>query len=284
MVTAVYKLQKVGTDAEVFLRSIKTNRPHPAIGMLGGTKLMPLPIESLGAGFFIQEDNVMPEFNIPACDNAQEFSDNIGKVHSWLTDKMSARGYRLDIVPSMFFTMGQLKHPQAQEVGCEPDYCVWTRMPNESPKMNPVMEKLRTASAHIHVSFLVNDELPADIMAREAVVKAMDITIGLPSLVLDEDKTRRQLYGKAGAFRPKPYGIEHRVASNFWIRTPELRRWAFRGVQDAINLCNQDKGKYLRDICRQYGAHLRSYINNGDGPRAEKLLLKLELGGRLNAS
>lgn len=270
--TLEYKLLQVGTDAEVFLSNAKTGKPFPVIGMLGGTKLCPLPVEELGKGFFIQEDNVMPEFNIPACSNAEDFVDSIGKMQSWLTAKMSAKGYNLAIVPSMVFRASQLENPQAQEVGCEPDFNVWTRKANPSPKLNPAMRTMRTAAAHIHVSFLVNDKAPEDIFQREAVVKALDLTVGLPSVILDMDKRRRELYGKAGAFRMKDYGIEHRVASNFWIRSPALQRWAFTGVQRAIELANRDKGSWLRNNCQNYGNHIQQAINEGQSGLAIELM------------
>lgn len=279
-----YELLKVGTDAEVFLVSNKTKKPHPVIGLLGGTKHDPLPISELGKGFFIQEDNVMPEFNIPASVTADEFVTNIGRVRSWLEGQMSVKGYSLAIVPSMIFTTKQLDHPQAQEVGCEPDFNVWTQSVNESPKMRPEMKTMRTAAAHIHVSFNVNGKPPKDVYQREAVVKALDLTIGLPSVVLDTDKRRRVLYGKAGAFRMKDYGIEHRVASNFWIRTPELQRWAFEGVQLAIELVNRTGGKWLRDYCNAYRDQIQEAINTGNVVSASNWLHELQLTNRLNVS
>ena len=46
----------------------------------------------------------------------------------------------------------------------------------------------------------------------------MDYTLGLDSLLLDSDTRRRSMYGRAGSFRFKEYGIEYRTLSNFWIK------------------------------------------------------------------
>ena len=62
------------------------------------------------------------------------------------------------------------------------------------------------------------------------VVKLMDLFIGVPSVVLDTSpgsEERRELYGKMGAMRPKPYGLEYRVLSNFWVFDKELIKWVF---------------------------------------------------------
>ncbi|OYV41139.1 MAG: hypothetical protein B7Z80_02685 [Rhodospirillales bacterium 20-64-7] len=59
----------------------------------------------------------------------------------------------------------------------------------------------------------------------------MDYFLGIHSLLWDKDGTRRKLYGKAGAFRPKPYGMEYRVLSNRWLDSPDLTRWVYNTVQ-----------------------------------------------------
>jgi hypothetical protein len=55
-----------------------------------------------------------------------------------------------------------------------------------------------------------------------AIVRELDYYLGLPSLKWDTDGRRRKLYGKAGAFRPKPYGLEYRVLSNKWLSDEKL--------------------------------------------------------------
>ncbi len=47
----------------------------------------------------------------------------------------------------------------------------------------------------------------------------MDLFIGITSLFLDDDNLRRSMYGKAGCFRNKSFGVEYRVVRNFWITT-----------------------------------------------------------------
>lgn len=275
----LYTLLAVGTDAEVFLT--RGSLPYPAIGLLGGTKLEPKPIPGLGKGFAIQEDNVMPEFNIPASKNKKIFSDNIGTVLEWLTSGMAEKGFDVLIAPSCHFNPKQLKHPQAQEIGCEPDFNAWTRTINPSPKTNPILKTMRTAAAHVHVSFNINGEPPKTIYDREPLVKALDVTLGLPSLLLDKDIDRRKLYGKAGAFRPKDYGIEHRVMSNFWIKTPELRAWVWDGVVAAFSLLNKDECTYFRKFLKNYSGHIQGAIDNCSQSMAQEMLQICGLAERM---
>ena len=58
-------IDKLGADPEVFLVD-KRGDPFSAEGIFGGTKAAPKPMDGLPEGYFIQEDNVAAEFNIPA--------------------------------------------------------------------------------------------------------------------------------------------------------------------------------------------------------------------------
>jgi hypothetical protein len=259
-----YTLLAVGTDVEVFLQDQKTQAPVPAIGLIGGTKSEPKEIQVLGKGFSQQEDNVMLEYNIPSAKTSGEFIRDLVKINSYLDELVAKRGLAISIVPSMKFKPEQLKHPQAQEIGCSPDFNVWTRKVNPNPANSPLLKTLRTAGGHVHVSFLVDGGNPG-IYAIESLIKNLDVTLGVPSVFLDGDTQRRQLYGRAGAFRTKQYGVaegaEYRVLSNFWTRTPELMRWLFSGVEDAFWLLNNHcPSRALRDIW----SFAKSAIETGD--------------------
>jgi hypothetical protein len=43
------------------------------------------------------------------------------------------------------------------------------------------------------------------------------------------------MYGQAGAFRIKPYGMEYRVLSNAWLQTPELMGWVYDNTIKALS-------------------------------------------------
>ena len=63
----------------------------------------------------------------------------------------------------------------------------------------------------------------------------MDLFLGCPSIILDKDNKRRELYGKAGAYRNKPYGVEYRTLSNFWLTSSKLMQWVYKRTAFALN-------------------------------------------------
>jgi hypothetical protein len=46
------------------------------------------------------------------------------------------------------------------------------------------------------------------------------------------------MYGKAGAYRLKSYGAEHRALSSYLMSKDEYITWVFAGVMDAIEFVN----------------------------------------------
>lgn len=219
----------IGADPELFLKD-HSNKMISVIGKIGGTKEMPLPI---GNGCAIQEDNVAAEFCIPPCDNAKTFIESI----TFALSDISERARDLDLVlarmvASHSFSKDQLAHPGAKRFGCDPDYNVYTGRPNPRPKAED--KSLRSAGGHVHVG---TDKKP------EALIKTMDLMLGVPSVLMDKDEERRKLYGKAGCFRYKPYGVEYRTLSNFWIWDERSIEWVYHQVAESIKFCDEFKNE-----------------------------------------
>lgn len=234
------KLDKVGADIEYFLLD-KEGKPVPCIGIVGGTKDKPLPLISGMEGYTIQEDNVSLEWGIPPAPDKWSFVYSCLRAREEIDSILKSKELSASVVSSMRFDAKQLEHPQAKTLGCESDYNVWERTENPKPDITGENETLRTAAAHIHISFTVDDEpiqLPLHLPEVELIVKACDVYIGLASVLLDSDQERRKLYGKAGAFRPKPYGVEYRVPGNFWTKEPYLIAWIYDQIKHIINQAN----------------------------------------------
>lgn len=247
----------IGADPEVFLYSKKENKHISAVGLIGGTKENPKPITS--KGHFIQEDGIAAEYNIPPCDNAEDFVNNINFVKNYIEDTIAKPlGLILSKKASAIFTNKDLDCKQAQEIGCTPDLDSWNLSMN-SP--SGYTSNLRACGGHVHVGYNDSNEETSIELAR-----AMDLFLGVGSVLLDKDTQRRSLYGKAGAMRFKSFGMEYRSLSNFWIFDEKLTKWVFENtilavnfvkingiitnpqeIQDCINNCDIELAKSILD-------------------------------------
>lgn len=220
----------IGCDPELFIVN-EEGRPRSAHGLVPGTKAAPHKVPK-GA---IQVDGMALEFNIDPAKTEDEFVENIKTVMQELRNACPTE-YKFYVKPSVRFHHAILKKApdEAKELGCEPDFNAYTL--EENPKPN-AETTLRTASGHIHIGL----EDDADVTSEEhrikyaTLAKHLDLFLGVRSLEWDKDKKRRELYGKAGAIRYKPYGVEYRVLSNQWLEKEELVRFVYRQTLACIH-------------------------------------------------
>lgn len=225
----------IGSDAEMFVKSIKDGSVFPVCGLIGGTKKKPKQMG--GGGFFVQEDNVLIEFNIPVCRDKKSFitsmATGVSRAKNQLPPSLHA-----DIIASAHIDKAFLSIHQACVFGCEPDFNAWKREVNPRPHADD--PTLRTAAAHVHIGW---DEPNDD--DRHALIQMADLCAAVPAVLEDKDTERRKLYGKAGAFRVKEYGVEHRVLSNYWIRDNVYVGQVWERYMSAITRVN--RGDTLSD-------------------------------------
>lgn len=264
-----YKLKAVGADPEFFLFDEKKNRPVPSIGLIGGTKEEPQFIndDKFSA---IQEDNVMVEFNIKPARTPEEFVQNTFIVMNYLNLKFQLLGLTPIIKPSMEFDPVELEHPQAKEIGCLGDFNAWTWKPN-LPIRPLDLGAIRVAGGHVHVSYSYNDKAPSK-DDQHIAVRMLDLALGVPSVMLDDDPVRRKFYGKAGAFRPKQYGVEYRTLSNFWIREQKTMEWVFNQVVWAFKKLKECDRLPVKDEVLIIGA-----INENNKEKAQDLIDRYQI-------
>lgn len=250
----------VGADPEFFLQD-RSGKFISAVGLIGGTKQNPSPIPGLRKGFAVQEDNVAVEFNIPPSKQLKEFVNNIHKALEYIEDKIANLGLKAAIVASAEFSEDQLLHPKTREFGCESDFDVWNLVINSKPKCEN--KYLRSAGGHVH---LACKEDPVELG------RACDLFMGVPSIFYDPDKQRRLLYGKPGTIRTKPYGVEYRTLSNFWIKNPTRTAMIFEQAQQAVSFV--ERGHI---VPKDDHEAIQSCINNTDIKTAKKLIKKFRI-------
>jgi hypothetical protein len=242
----------IGADPEVFVRDEK-GRFRSAHGLIPGTKEEPYPVQD-GA---VQVDGLALEFNTTPAATREEFIHHIGSVMNQLAGMVP--GYTLAIEPTARFHHMHLKtQPEkALELGCEPDYCAYTGQQNPRPNAATTM---RTAAGHVHIGGFETDDPTGEEHMTKCItlVKVLDAFLGLNSLFWDHDNKRRAMYGKAGAFRPKPYGVEYRSLSNAWLKHPDLVGKVFDQSKKAVELLLSGKR-----VSKEQQLNIRRYIDNG---------------------
>lgn len=247
----------LGTDPELFLQ--KDNKIISAIGKIGGSKSEPQPISD--NGHFIQEDNVAIEYNIPACKTINDWIFHHNFVKDYLEVLASGMGCTLAIQPSATLDESELDNDIARLAGCEPDFDVWNECINEPADLS--LTNSRSCGGHLSCGW----DNPTQEQQLD-MVKAMDATVGLESVLLDNDIERKKLYGKAGCFRFREYGIEYRSLSNFWIKTDESLKWAWNTTMKAIDLVNSGK---IEEV-KKHGDRIVEAINTNNKELASELL------------
>lgn len=227
----------IGADPEFFLETTE-GALRSAIGVVKGTKYEQLMVDGGG----LQHDNVAAEFSCDPTTDEDAFIEVLSKVLRSLST--SVEPLRLSCLSSADFPADQLDSEEAKAFGCDPDYDCWAVARNYVPDEAPTLP-FRSCGGHIHVG--VKGESPKVLQGdsfegRLEIVRAMDLYVGVTSVLLDhgpESKKRRTLYGKAGAHRPKDYGIEYRTLSNFWMMSPKLARMVYRLTALAVTATDE---------------------------------------------
>lgn len=259
----------IGCDPEIFLT--RNGKAVSAHGMIPGTKAAPHPVPS-GA---IQVDGMAVEFNTAPVvyTDFNAFNENICRVVSELKKAVKEKDPSVSfaIMPTMTFDEEYLaaQPDDAKELGCDPDYSAYTLKHNPRPDGEV---PFRTASGHLHVGW--GADIPVDnedhIQICADFVKMLDATVGLVMCYIDRDPRRRELYGKAGAFRPKPYGVEYRTPSNVWLRNKTYREAVHFALKKAIYY--MQRGSTTASVWGLAPESIQNIIDTGDWKRARKML------------
>ena len=223
---------RIGCDPEIFLSDSK-GKIIPVTGMVGGNKASTVPLLALihsgmtdttathykkifkSPEFGVLEDGPCIEFNVPSVCEWDRFGHNvtnvIGLIESWANHK----GLKLELGTSEaeFSEETFEKNSILKDIGCSPDFDAYGDCHSRKPITHADLGTRRFSGGHIHLGY--NTEMvPPYIMA-----KFMDLILGLPLVILGEKQGgRRAVYGQAGLYRPKPYGVEYRTPSNLWVK------------------------------------------------------------------
>jgi hypothetical protein len=249
----------VGADPELFLKKGGEFISGDAVPC--GSKEKPRKTPH-GA---VQNDGTALELNIPPSSTKAEFIAHIRNVTADLVEIVHGWDREAMLVAEPVAVFGdRIKSfkPEARQLGCNPDWNAWTGSINPMPDAE---RDFRTGAGHVHIGWAEGQEGLAHMEKCQRLVRQLDYTIGLRTVLYDTDQRRRQLYGQAGAFRPKPYGCEYRVPSNVWMGDETLAGMIFDGVLHGIRGLNCGI-----DYEKKYGDAAVAIINSGDSEWPKK--------------
>lgn len=219
----------IGADPELFVKDKKTGLFVSGHDLIPGDKQNPHPVPN-GA---VQVDGLALEFNIDPAESYEQFQGNLDSVKNTLGSMIGDREFLQDA--SVMFDEEFAKDipPFHMMLGCEADYNGWTLEENVPATGQ---EMMRTAGGHVHLGGFPTDSPFGgehyELCGRLA--RIMDETLGMYSVLWDKDDKRRSMYGQAGCFRPKSYGMEYRTMSNSWIFQPKLVKFVYEGAMEAV--------------------------------------------------
>jgi hypothetical protein len=234
----------IGCDPEVFVVN-ENGEFVSAHGLIEGTKVEPKKVKN----GMVQVDGMALEFGIDPASNKKDFIYKVTDVMKQL-QAMLPKGYSVTTESIAMFSDKVMKAQpeEALELGCDPDYNAYTLAHN--PRPNLPYPNMRSAGGHIHIGWGKDFEAfdKRHIQACAALAVEMDYYVGAASLHWDKDVLRRSIYGAAGAFRPKPYGMEYRSTSNQWLQSEELIGYAYDATIKAIESVMSEQPKSAKNI------------------------------------
>lgn len=251
----------IGSDPEFPLIRKSDRKFISAEGIIGGSKEKPFFISK--DGHAVQEDGVMLECTFPPANDPYTFKDNLDHVLNYIRNKH--KDLEISFNPAVEFDSEFLQTRQATEVGCSADFDVWECSLADVPNYRKT--NLRYSGGHLHVGYP-----DPDVETSDELVKALDVYLGVPSVLIDTDTLRKKLYGSAGRFRPKPYGIEYRSMSNYWLRDLQTIRWVFGNTKEAILFLNNG----FR-IAAEDKKWIQQCMKNNDKELAESIIASYEI-------
>ena len=207
-----------GIDPEFIL--IEKSNFKSAIGVLPSKEKA---LEKNGNKYYF--DNVLAEIAVKPAKSKKEALKNVQKALEGLAKLIDP--IRFTIKASGNYPEEELNCEEARIASCNPEWNVYSLEqilpPDEDVDLldgyYQFKTPFRSAGGHIHIG---SDQLE-DALETFNVIRMMDLFIGVPSILMDNDpssKDRRKIYGHAGSHRIPEYGLEYRSLSNFWLSSP----------------------------------------------------------------
>ena len=251
------RAQSIGIEVE--LAVFKLRRPV-VCDFLPYTKEAPLE----QGGTLYHKDASMFEIAMRPCTDGRGLDDAYVEAIEQAMS-MLPEGMAFDLVPAVEYSDEELANdPYASVLGCgasENLYAGYVNMPEAYP------DNVRYAGMHINIQ--------GEGRLSPHRVAALDATLGLKSVRdWEQDyraaiQRRRTVYGRAGEFRRKPFGIEY--------RTLPASAWGQTSGEEVFSLVNQAFTLRTQDL-RPLAGDIQQAIDTCDAGMADTLLQQIHRG------
>lgn len=288
----------LGTDFEFWMTDNKTGDMIPA------EKIISFDDKKNSTGSSIHPDGYQME-------GSTYYSTCRQSINDWVHNVLFSnhlQGYGIDLSPvkSIDMSVWDQLNPKTIEFGCQPSYNAWTNTVCPVPNF---LQANRCIGAHIHIGdisyssrgyledlrigtgdlkegYMFNlykmcltfHNRIQQIEEKNVLIKLLDVMVGIPSVIIAEDyeqeALRRTLYGQAGSFRPKDYGVEYRVLSSFFIRSILLITGILGLVRSAVSIFALNKEKEILDLFSE--EEIRLCIDMADFDRAKDIISRMD--------
>jgi hypothetical protein len=222
---------KIGADPELFLKDTRTGRMVGAHGKVQGTKEFPHKLKYGN----VQVDGMAMEFNTKPVSDPRFFGVGVQALVKEIDSKfLKPNHLQAVITPTVEFDEEEWSSMpyEAKELGCNADFNAWSGEMNPTPNAKV---SFRSGAGHIHIGWGTDLEQSQDFFeACRPVIRECDATLGVMTILYDDDTRRRELYGKAGSFRTKSYGVEYRPPSNKWVVSGKLQSYVVGLINVAL--------------------------------------------------
>jgi hypothetical protein len=162
-----------------------------------------------------------------------------------------------------------------------PDFNAYTLAQN-TPEMDASLHPYRYAGGHMHFGIsspYLGPESPEYKLAKTEeghikIIRFFDLMVTIPTLLLDNGPDairRREKYGKAGCFRPTPYGIEYRTPSCWWLKAPMTVSLIYGLGRLAWAILIRGVDQDIRKLVGFSEEEIRGAIDESDGKMVKKI-------------
>ncbi len=222
-----------------------------------------------------------PRANTCRANLGNEISACFRDLHKTL--KAQGKGVGVNFMPMVKLTKKELDSlsEKSKTFGCAPSTNLYTAAESKIT-VNPKKYLKRSAGGHLHLGANGDANIKKTLQNVDEMVYMLDIIVGNTCVLLDRNPNnveRRKVYGRAGEFRLKEYGLEYRTLSNFWLQSYQLMSLVTGLARMAVHIVAQS-GKE-RDFAGEIKAAVKKEdivkaIQENDFALAYSNFLKIE--------